>query len=106
MINARRLEVLEAAQRARHEAECSAALKAFNTWLAGNTSEAECGAWQRYLLHLPIDPSRLPHGMTQAEHDAILAECGPFTEADAALVNAIDQRLPADLVARLNALHD
>lgn len=105
-INTRRLEVLEATQRARDEAERHAAIAALDSWLESNTSEAERAAWTRFLLNLPCDADQLRRiGMTQAEADAIVAEVGPCTAEDLLLVDALDQRLPNDLAARLNAIN-
>lgn len=104
-INMRRLEKLEAKQRARDEAESRATIAAFDAWLTDHASQAEQAAWQRVILAGPIEVDQLQViGMTQDEYNAIMSEVGPCTEDDRRLVEALVERIPSDLLARLNRI--
>ena len=101
----RRLDVLEQTADVRREAARWLAIDEFTAWIRANATADELAAWDRDMLNQPINDEALERvGVSRATRDEILAEVGPVQPGDVELIEAMWQRVPAELYERLKAL--
>jgi hypothetical protein len=99
-----RIERVEAAAAEHRAATSRALMDEFDTFTRAHWSEAEQEAFTRLLFADPrgtSDEVLAAAHVTRAELPDLLADVGPPTEADEAMVEAAWARLPAEFVARL-----